>query len=42
MGLLVAGIDQDGQYFAYSIGARSQSARTYLEDHLDQFNDAPF
>ena len=22
------------EYYAYSIGARSQSARTYLEDHL--------
>jgi 20S proteasome subunit alpha 6 len=50
VGLLVAGIDQDGphlfetcpsgnyyEYLAYSIGARSQSARTYLEDHLGQF-----
>lgn len=26
------------EYYAYSIGARSQSARTYLEDHLPQFN----
>ncbi len=23
------------EYYAYSIGARSQSARTYVEDHLD-------
>jgi 20S proteasome subunit alpha 6 len=50
VGLLVAGIDQDGphlfetcpsgnyyEYKAYSIGARSQSARTYLEDHLAEF-----
>jgi 20S proteasome subunit alpha 6 len=50
VGLLVAGIDQDGphlfetcpsgnyyEYYAYSIGARSQSARTYLEDHLGAF-----
>jgi 20S proteasome subunit alpha 6 len=50
VGLLVAGIDQDGphlfetcpsgnyyEYKAYSIGARSQSARTYLEDHLPEF-----
>ena len=30
-----------GNYYefkAYSIGARSQSARTYLEDHLPEFN----
>lgn len=26
------------EYYAYSIGARSQSARTYLEDHLAEFN----
>jgi 20S proteasome subunit alpha 6 len=26
------------EYFAYSIGARSQSARTYLEDHLPEFD----
>lgn len=25
------------EYYAYSIGARSQSARTYLEDHLASF-----
>jgi 20S proteasome subunit alpha 6 len=25
---------------AQSIGARSQSARTYLEDHLKQFKDS--
>lgn len=28
------------EYFAYSIGARSQSARTYLEDHLAEFDDS--
>lgn len=26
------------EYYAYSIGARSQSARTYLEDHLKSFS----
>jgi len=27
------------EYYAYSIGARSQSARTYLENHFARFND---
>ena len=27
------------EYEAYSIGARSQSARTYLEDHFEQFKN---
>jgi len=26
------------EYYAYSIGARSQSARTYLENHFETFN----
>lgn len=28
------------EYNAYAIGARSQSARTYLEDHLAQFKNS--
>jgi len=53
VGLLVAGVDQDGphlfetcpsgnysEYNAYAIGARSQSARTYLEDHLAEFKSS--
>lgn len=53
VGLLVAGIDQDGphlfetcpsgnyyEFYAYAIGARSQSARTYLEDNLGQFGES--
>lgn len=28
------------EYYAYSIGARSQSARTYLEDHLASFKNS--
>lgn len=28
------------EYYAHSIGARSQSARTYLEDHLTQFKNS--
>ncbi|KAJ3345732.1 hypothetical protein HDU83_003755 [Entophlyctis luteolus] len=28
-------------YFAMSIGARSQSAKTYLENHFEEFPDAP-
>lgn len=28
------------EYYAYSIGARSQSARTYLEDHLASFKSS--
>ena len=27
------------EYFAMSIGARSQSAKTYLERHLEEFED---
>ena len=28
------------EYYAYSIGARSQSARTYVEDHLKEFTNS--
>ena len=28
------------EYYAHSIGARSQSARTYLEDRLPQFKNS--
>jgi len=53
VGLLVAGVDQDGphlfetcpsgnvyEYHAYSIGARSQSARTYFENNFKKFPHA--
>lgn len=30
------------EYFAMSIGARSQSAKTYLERHLDEFEDSSY
>ena len=30
------------EYFAMSIGARSQSAKTYLEKHFESFADCSF
>ena len=30
------------EYFAMSIGARSQSAKTYLEKHYEEFMDCTF
>lgn len=30
------------EYYAMSIGARSQSAKTYLEAHMSEFEDCQF
>lgn len=30
------------EYYAMSIGARSQSAKTYLEKHYESFSDGEF